>query len=183
MLEMTRKSHALRVGTPIMLALLLAAGSIPLRAQGNPGFNGRWKIDTEKSTPLDPWRSLEIEISIHGDSVDIGRYYSAGSRVAQETMALDMTRPSQEVTVEGWWDNRHIGAYLGGGNKETVAAKWLDEGRTLQLNINLILETSQGDAPVRVIRELRLADDGQTLTVLQIRSSRNLPIVRVFNRI
>lgn len=165
------------------LVLLLVEASTQLSAQPNPGFSGRWKIDTEKSTPLDPWRSLEIDISIRGDSVTVGRYYSAGSRVAQETMSLDLSLPSQVVTVEGWWDNRHIGAYLGNDKKETVAAKWLDDGQTLQLMIDMVLETSQGDTPVRVIRELRLAKDGKTLTTLQIRSSRNLPIVRVFNRI
>jgi len=179
------KRISIRSGIGIVSAILFVA--VPafhsLHAQANPDFSGRWKIDTEQSTPLDPWRTLEIEISVKGDSVSIGRYYSAGSRVAQETMVLDMTLASQEVTVEGWWDNRHIGAYLGGGKKETVAAKWLDEGRTLQLNIDMILETSQGDAPVHVMREMRLAEDGMTLTVTQIRSSRNLPIVRVFNRI
>ena len=36
--------------------------------------------------------------------------------------------------------------------------------------------------PVRA-RELRLARDGQTLTEIQIRSSRNLPTVRVFNKL
>jgi len=165
-----------------LFALFLV--TVPMsHAQPNPAFEGRWKIDTEQSTPLDPWSNLEIEIGINGDSVSIGRYYSAGSRVAQETMALDMTLPSQVVTTEGWWDNRHIGAYLGNDKKETVAAKWLDEGQTLQLMIDLILETSQGNSPVRVIRELRLSDDGKTLTTLQIRSSRNIPIVRVFNRI
>ena len=97
-------------------------------------------------------------------------------------MMLDTTIPSQTVEVDGWWDNRHIGAYLGGGKKQTIAAKWLDEGQTLQLNIEMILETSQGESPVRVMREMRLSQDGKTLRVLQIRSSRNLPIVRVFNR-
>lgn len=167
----------------IVLAFLSIACSGVLHAQVNPDFSGRWLIDANRSTPLDPWRSLEIDISVKGDSVSIIRDYSAGSRVASESMALDMTRASQDVVVDGWWDNRHIGAYLGGGKKQTVAARWLDEGQTLQLNIDMILETSQGDAPVRVIRELRLSEDGQTLTVLQLRSSRNLPIVRVFNRI
>jgi len=184
---MTRTSYGAsdgsRIGARLFVVLFSIILAIPLRAQPNTDFSGRWKIDTGKSTPLDPWSNLEIEISIQADSVSIARYFGAGSRVAEETMALDMTRPSQIVTVEGWWDNRHIGAYLGNDKKQTVAAKWLDEGQTLQLNIDMILETSQGETPVRVIRELRLSDDGKTLTALQLRSSRNLPVVRVFNRI
>lgn len=151
-------------------------------AQANQGFAGYWKTDTEKSTALDPWRRIDMEIAVEGDSVTIIRHYDAGRRVANETMAIDTSIPSQVVETEGWWDNRHIGAYLGNDGKQTVAPRWLDDGQTLQLNINLILETSQGETPVRVIRELRLSDDGQRLTDLQIRSSRNIPVVRVYNK-
>lgn len=164
--------------------LTVAALALPalVSAQSPADFAGRWTIDSQQSTALDPWRSLELEIGVNGDSVTIIRHYKAGSRVADESMALDTSLPSQTVKTEGWWDNRHIGAYLGNGGEQTVSAKWLDEGRTLQLNIDLVLETSQGDTPVRVIREMRLSDDGQRLTAVQMRSSRNLPIVRVFNR-
>ncbi len=155
-------------------------------SHANSDFVGRWEIDTSKSTAFDPWRSLAIEIALDGDKVSITRYYQGGgggSRVAQESMTVDVTIPSQTVEVEGWWDNRHIGAYLGGGKEQTVSAKWLDGGQTLQLNIEMILETSQAETPVRVLREMRLSRDGKTLRVLQLRSSRNQPIVRVFTKV
>ena len=47
----------------------------------------------------------------------------------------------------------------------------------------MILETSQADTPVRVIREMRLSDDENTLVVIELRSSRDKPIVRYFKRI
>ncbi len=152
-------------------------------ASANGEFSGRWKIDTDRSTALDPWRSLEIEIAVENSKVSIVRYYGGGSRVAQESMSLDTSITSQTVEVEGWWENRHIGAYSGNGKKQTVSAKWLDKGRTLQLNIEMVLESSQGSSNVRALRELRLSRDGKTLTEIQLRSSRNLPTVRVFNRL
>lgn len=158
-----------------VLCLLSVAGA-------NDDFTGRWKIDTSRSSALDPWRTLDMEISIRGSMISITRFYAAGRRKAQESMTIDTSLPSQIVTVEGWWDNRHIGAYLDEGDKKIVAAKWLDRGRTLQLNIEMVLETSQGSSPVRVIREMRLSPDGKTLRVLQLRSSRNLPVVRVFTK-
>lgn len=169
--------HFLRL---LILSFVLAP--LAPTARANPDFNGRWVIDTSRSTALDPWRSLAIEIEVDGDNIAITRFYGGGTRVAQESMAVDTTVPTQTVEVEGWWDNRHIGAYLGGGKEQTVTARWLDDGQTLQLEIEMILETSQDDAPVRVLREMRLSRDGQTLRVLQLRSSRNLPVVRVFTK-
>lgn len=165
-----------------LLILSVILSPLASAAQENSDFDGRWVIDTSRSTALDPWRSLAIEIAVDGDKVAITRFYGGGTRVAQESMTVDTTIPSQTVEVEGWWDNRHIGAYLGGGNEQTVTARWLDDGQTLHLEIEMILETSQDDTPVRVLREMRLSRDGQTLRVLQLRSSRNLPVVRVFTK-
>ena len=165
-----------------LLALSILLVLLFPTARANPGFVGRWEIDTSRSTALDPWRSLAIEIAIDGNHVSITRLFGGGTRVAQESMTVDTTIASQTVEVEGWWDNRHIGAYLGGGKEQTVTARWLDDGQTLQLNIEMILETSQGETPVRALREMRLSRDGRTLRALQLRSSRNLPIVRVFTK-
>jgi len=165
----------------LLLAVALVGACLPL-THAESDFNGRWLFDPEMSTALDPWSTMAIAIDVQGDEVSITRKFGGDKRNASESMMLDMSLPSQVVEVEGWWDNRHIGAYIGGDKKQTVAAKWLDEGRTLQLNIDMILETAQGESPVRVLREMRLSRDGQTLRVLQLRSSRNLPIVRVFRK-
>lgn len=147
------------------------------------GFSGLWRIDLDRSTAIDPWRGLDLQIDVNDSEVSIVRYYKAGSRVAEESMTLDMALDSQVVTVEGWLENRHIGAYLGDGNRQTVRAKWLDGGRTLQLEVQMLLETSQGETNVRVLRELRLSQDGKTLREFQLRSSRNLPTVCVFTKV
>lgn len=140
-------------------------------------------MDISRSSAPDPWRSIEMAIEVDGSKVSITRHYSAGSRAVQESMSLDTELPSQTVKVEGWWDNRHIGAYLGNENQEIVSAKWLDESQTLQLNIELVLESSQGSSKVRILRELKLSKDGNTLREIQIRSIRNLPVTRTFTRI
>lgn len=124
---------------------------ISLRCRRIAGYS---KTDTEKSSALDPWRRIDMEISVEGETVTLIRLYDAGRRKAVETMVIDTSAPSQVVETEGWWDNRHIGAYLGNNNKQTVAAKWLYNGQTLRLSIDLVLETSRGAMPVRVFREL-----------------------------
>ncbi|RKX31365.1 MAG: hypothetical protein DRP71_13550 [Verrucomicrobia bacterium] len=183
-------NHSARILKTLLVWLLPIVTVLPV-ARANPAFSGLWTIsaaetttrDPEaRSTATDPWRNLDIQIEVAGDQVSITRSFRGGSRVARESMTVDTSIPSQVVTVEGWWDNRHIGAYLGDGKKQTVAAKWLDGGRTLQLNIEMILETSQAETPVRVLREMRLSDDGETLVVIQLRSSRNTPVVRFFKK-
>ena len=170
---------------------LVALFTFSLTAGANPAFSGLWTIsaaetttrDPEaRSTATDPWRNLDIEIEVDGDQVSIIRSFRGGTRIAQETMTVDTSIPSQIVTVEGWWDNRHIGAYLGGDKEQTVAARWLDDGQTLQLNIEMILDTSQAETPVRVLREMRLSEDGEVLAVIELRSSRNKPVVRFFKK-
>lgn len=179
-----RGPGTIAIGLATLFTFLSAAGA-------NPAFSGLWTIsaaetttrDPEaRSTATDPWRNLDIKIEVDGDQVSIVRSFRGGSRITQETMTVDTSIPSQVVTVEGWWDNRHIGAYLGGGKKQTVAARWLDDGQTLQLNIEMILETSQAETPVRVLREMRLSEDGETLAVIELRSSRNKPVVRFFKK-
>jgi hypothetical protein len=165
-----------------LLAGFVFAGAFLAASHAESDFDGQWKIDLTKSSALDPWDTMSLTIEVDGDDVSIVRKFGGDKRNAQESMTLDLTQASQVVEVEGWWDNRHIGAYLGGNKQQTVAAKWLDDGRTLQLDIEMILETAQGDTPVRVLREMRLSRNGQTMHVLQLRSSRNLPIVRVFRK-
>jgi hypothetical protein len=78
--------------------------------------------------------------------------------------------------------DRHIGAYIGGDGTETMQSEWLDGGRTLRVESRYVLATSQGETPVRSTFEYRLSPDGEELTVIELRSTRNLPIVHVFTR-
>ncbi|MEZ5277970.1 MAG: hypothetical protein R3F07_16430 [Opitutaceae bacterium] len=182
----TRPTDQLQIVIRLLPFIVMASVT-----HANSAFSGLWTISAgettstdpaARSTALDPWRKLDMAIEVKGDTVAIVRTFGGGSRVATETMTVDTSLPGQEITVEGWWDNRHIGAYLGNDKRIHVSAKWLDSDRTLQLMIDMVLETSQTDTPVRVIREMRLSDDGDTLVVIELRSSRDKPIVRYFKR-
>jgi hypothetical protein len=165
------------------LLLCLCAGLLAHQASANPAFNGQWKLDPAQSTSLDPWSALAMDITVQGDRLSLVRHYSAGTRVAQETLNLANQAQSQTVTVEGWWDNRHIDAWLAHDNRIEVTPEWRDEGRTLQLNITMVLETQQGEIPVTVTRTLQLSEDGQTLREVQQRSSRKRPVIHVYQKL
>lgn len=168
---------------PRLLACLFAGALLIQAAAANPAFIGRWKLDTKQSTSLDPWSTLEMEITVTDDAISVIRHYAAGTRVADETIKLRNEPVAQTITVEGWWDNRHIDAWLGNNNQIDVTPEWQEDGRTLVLHIKMVLETQQGDRAVGVNRTLTIAEDGQTLREVQKRESRKLPVVQVYQKL
>ena len=168
---------------PRLLTCLFAGALLLQAAAANPAFNGRWKLDIEQSTSLDPWSTLEMEITVTDDAIAVIRHYGAGTRVADETIKLTNLPVAQTVTVEGWWDNRHIDAWLANDNQIEVTPEWRDDGRTLVLHIKMVLETQQGDRAVGVTRTLKLSEDGQTLREIQTRESRQRPVVQVYQKL
>ncbi len=65
----------------------------------------------------------------------------------------------------------------------SVSSEWLDEGRALRVEAEFPVEVSQGDATIRVYSEYRLGEGGKTLTLIELRSSRNNPLVYRFRRL
>jgi hypothetical protein len=82
-----------------------------------------------------------------------------------------------------WPDNRHLGAYIGGDKTKHVHAAWLDAGRILRLSTDLVLATSQGDRAVNILSNYQVSASGTQLTLTELRSTRNRPVVYVFNRV
>ena len=145
-------------------------------------INGTWKIDKAAGTPIDPWGSIELVIEADKLEIVVNRTVSTGRRKSSQEYNL-MIGEITIADVEWWTGNRHIGAYMGGDGKELMVARWLDGGRTLRVESSLVLATSQGETQIRNYYEYRLSPDGNELTVIELRSSRNRPIVHVFKRI
>lgn len=146
-------------------------------------FNGTWKIDLHRSTELSPWKSLELTFEVNGDHVVLKRSFAWGRRTFKETLDLDLTRDVNPVPTPWWPDNRHLGAYATGDQIKRVRASWLDGGRLLRLSSDLLLETQQGNREVNILSDYKLSANGAVLTLTELRSTRNRPIVYVFTRV
>lgn len=168
---------------PRLLTCLFAGALLIQVAAANPPFNGRWQLNAAQSTSLDPWSTLAMDITVTDDAIAVIRHFGAGTRVADETIKLDNRPIAQTVTVEGWWDNRHIDAWLANDNQIEVTPAWRNDGRTLVLHIKMVLETQQGDRAVGVTRTLSLSEDGQTLREVQTRESRKRPVVQLYQKL
>ena len=162
------------LGLPLLLAPTLAADPSPLA--------GTWKFDAAHSTELSPWKSYELTIVVSGSQVTIERKLAWGRRDYTDRLALDLMKPETTVPIDYWPDNRHLGAYVGDNKTKCVRATWLDDGRILRLSSDLVLETQQGPRAVNILSDYKVSANGALLTLTELRSTRNRPVVYVFTR-
>lgn len=157
---------------------------LPDSIEGNTELSGSWVLDQSRSTAIDPWRNLSLEIDVTGDLVSLKRHWR-GSREGGafiDSVRVRAGGDAVKVEMEQWADNRHLGAYIGGDGTKTVTAQWVDGGKTLTTETHLILSVQQGEAPVRIYTEYRLSSDRNRLDVIEIRSTRPTPNYYLFTR-
>lgn len=144
---------------------------------------GSWHIDLTRSTELSPWKNYELTIFVDGDTITLHRRLAWGRREFADTLALNLRQSETIVPVEMWPDNRHLGAYIGGDLTKRVHAQSLDHGRILRLNTDLVLQTQQGARDVNILSDYKVSANGDQLTLTELRSTRNRPIVYLFKRV
>jgi hypothetical protein len=144
---------------------------------------GTWRYDAKRSTELSSWDALQLIIKVDGPHVTLTRKFEAGRRNFDEITPLDLTQKVNLVPIEWWPDNRHLGAYIGGDKAKKIHAELLDGGRMLRVNADLMLSTQQGDRAVNILSDYKVSANGAQLTLIELRSTRNEPIVYVFQRV
>jgi hypothetical protein len=168
----------------VSILTLFLVGFMPffaVAADASP-LAGTWQFDPTRSTELSPWRSFELTIGLDGDRVTIDRRLGAGRRGFTDSMSLDLSKSENVIAVELWPDNRHLGAYIGGDRHKRVRATWIDDRRILRLSTDLILSTQQGERSVNILSDYKVSASGAQLTLTELRSTRNRPVVYVFKR-
>ena len=170
----------------IFLGIFLLGSA--LKAEAPPEINasrlaGTWRYDPERSTELSSWGTLKLTIAVNGPRVTLTRAYTAGRRTFQEVTAIDLSRQVNLVPIEWWPDNRHLGAYVGGDKTKTIRTRLRDDGRLLRLSADFVLATQQGEHAVNILTDYKVSVNGSQLTMIELRSTRNDPIVYVFKRV
>lgn len=165
-----------RLLTFLLLAALAAA------AHANPAFNGRWRLDAAASSALDGWNQAELVIAVDGSRVAIRHDMTWRTTRVQATNSFD-TQTATELRDFFRIEARHMSVYPAKDAVTRARAEWIDAGRTLRTEAFTSVEVSQGDVPLRVTSEYRLGELGDTLTVIELRSSRPRPLVYVFRKV
>jgi len=162
-------------------AVFLGGLTAALAAISSSPLAGDWHIDASHSTELSPWKDYELTISVSGDTVTLHRRLAWGRREFSDNLTVQAGAVTT-VPVDMWPENRHLGAYISAAHTKRVRADWLDAGRILRLNTDLVLSTQQGDRAVNILSDYKLSANGTLLTLTELRSTRNRPIVYVFTR-
>jgi hypothetical protein len=167
-----------RLSVLALLALLASTARLPA---ADHLLAGSWKIDLTRSTELSPWKDYDLTIAVDGPTITLQRRLAWGRREFKDAMSFRTDRP-EKVPVEMWPDNRHLGAYIGGDRTKTVRAEWLDDQKVLRVQSDLVLDTQQGPRAVNILSNYKVSASGTLLTLTELRSTRNRPIVYVFTR-
>lgn len=163
--------------------LLLIFFLCGLSVAGASPLAGNWRLLAQRSTDLSPWRTYDLSITVEGDTVTLQRKLAAGRRTFADTMRIDCAQAVSVVPCAYWPDNRHLGAYMGGDKSMRVSAGWHDGRRLLRLSADLVLDTQQGPRDVNILSDYKVSANGAQLTLTMLRSTRNRPVVYVFERV
>lgn len=168
----------------LFLKLLLSFVLLPLAAMaGDPAaFNGRWRMDTVRSTALDGWSTADLVISTEGTQVNFRYDMTWHATKFSAANAIDTAQPAA-VTNFFRIDQRHMAVYARPGEAAHVTATWIDDGRTLRVEAQVPIEISQGNTTMRLYQEYRLLEGGTELVLIELHNTRSRPLVYHFAKV
>ncbi len=167
----------------LLFALLLALGpataasgarphstspaAVPL--QGAAAFAGQWTLLPLKSSQIDLFPTLALDIQGHGPKVTLRQIWGRGQYAFNTAMTLTTDGAVNEVPVTDrvWPTQPFMGVSMKVGSKQRVTATWSDDGRTLVVVRHYTVLVSQGTQEVTSTDTYRLGagDDQLTLDI------------------
>jgi hypothetical protein len=165
----------------ILIGGIAALGLVVL-VSANPAIEGHWRMDPAQSTALDGWNKMDLNIALDGSKVSVGYRMQWRSTVHEATNVFDTAAP---VELSDFFrvEQRHMAVYPAKHGVTKAQAAWIDGDRTLLTEALTPVEVSQGDVLMRITTEYRVSELGDRLTVIELHSSRNRPLVYVFNKV
>jgi len=167
----------------LLFTLILLGALIPTVSNaGDSQFDGRWQLVPERSSALDGWTNIHLTFKVEGDQVDITHDMQWRS---SQVVATNSVNTRKTVKVPNFFrvEQRHMAVYPLKGAISPVSAEWLDKGRTLKVIAMVPVEVSQGESTIRIDCEYRLGAGDDMLTVIELHSTRNNPLVYRFKKL
>lgn len=163
--------------------LLLIALVIPTIVSGAESpFLGRWRLDRTRSSALDGWSAWDLVLSVEGSQVGLRHDMQWGRTQFTATNLIDTAKPNTLPTFFRV-EQRHMAVYPAKDQPTSARATWLDGGRTLRIEAETPVETSQGNTTLRLYTEYRLLEGDRELLVIELRSARPRPLTYLFTKV
>ena len=136
-------------GFLIAPVILLSFTQLPDKAN----FSGEWKLNEGKSDlgQFAPYAPRTIKVEQKADSITITKT-SAG-------LNGDMVTISETLPFDG----KEIENTIFGSSKRKATAKWSDDGQTLTITYNLMLDLNGQSMEIKGTETWTLSDGGKTL--------------------
>ncbi len=162
-----------RLFSAAVLTILTLLRAVPSFAEGDPPIAGRWEMIPQKSSDIDLFGAVGVEIRQTGSSVTVIDTWGK-TRSFRDSLTLrpDGTATRLPVTARVFPSNVFMGLMMRRGTEKVVSASWQDSGRTLRIDERYRLRGSQGETPVISRRIYALSKDGETVTYTLSRSTR-----------
>ncbi|MBI3110381.1 MAG: hypothetical protein HYZ01_02310 [Ignavibacteriales bacterium] len=145
----------------------------PLSARQDTTLYGSWELVPQKSTDIDHFRTLRIDIRPVGDRVAISQTWVSRVNVKD---SLLLTPGGKPVTVPvGSWvlpHNVFMGLRMVEGEVRTVSARWEHEGLDLRVEDRFNVQGSQGKIPLSVVHRYALSPEKEVLFYTVERATR-----------
>lgn len=139
-------------------------------------------MDPDLSSPLDGWQAMDLVFAADGTAIDVTYEMRWRRTNYRATNRVDVARP---VESDSYFrvEARHMAVYPTKGGSSSTTAEWIDHDLTLRTETQTMVEVSQGDVPMRITTEYRIGEGGETLTVIELRSSRDRPLVYFMRKV
>ncbi|MBK8856256.1 MAG: hypothetical protein IPN11_00795 [Opitutaceae bacterium] len=164
-----------------MIGAVLVLG-LAATALANPALAGRWRFEPALSTALDGWHKMDLVVALEGTKVALTHDMLWIRSKVVATNTFDTAQPVEQKDFFRI-EQRHMAVYPEKHGVTKATASWIDGGRVLRTEAMTPVEVSQGNVLMRITTEYRVSETGDTLTLIELHSTRNRPLVYVFKKV
>jgi len=151
-----------------------AATAVARAADGAPAFDGKWTFLPLKSSQVDLFGTVALEIRRDGGKVTLHHTWGVGQYAVERSMTLTTDGAVNEVPVTDrvWPAQPFMGVSMKVGSRQRVTARWSDDGRTLVVERRYTVLVSQGEREERATETYALGAGEDQLTLDVTRPTR-----------
>jgi hypothetical protein len=155
-------------------------------SDGAPAFDGKWTFLPLKSSQVDLFGTVALEIRRDGGKVTIRETWGSGQYAIERSMTLTTGGTVNEVPVDDrvWPAQPFMGVSMKVGSTQRVTAAWSDDGRTLVVERKYTVLVSQGEREESAIEtyELGAGENQLTLDIARATRTEGPPLHYAFKR-